>query len=315
MARVLVTGGCGFIGANLVPQLRGAGHAITIIDDFSRGDSAYLDDPAAYRIVRADIRDGEAVRGAAAGMDAVVHLAAYGSVVDSVADPTANFSVNVEGTFSVLKAAREAGVKRVVFSSTGGALFGECAPPVNEESLPTPISPYGASKLAGEGYCRAFARSYELSVTALRFANVVGPVSWHKKGAVTSFFKAIMAGNPIRIFGNGSATRDFLYVGDLCRGILQALDAPLSGFNVFHLASGREISVKELAATACRVAGSPEHPVEFDSKRRGEVERNFASFALAEKNLGFRPRVGLEEALKSTWDWLKSYAASHPGAA
>jgi len=215
----------------------------------------------------------------------------------------------VEGTFSVLNAARRNGVKRVVFSSTGGALIGNCIPPVSEASVPRPISPYGASKLAGEGYCCAFANAYDISVTALRFANVVGPISWHKKGAVTAFFKAIMGGQPIHIYGDGSATRDFLYVDDLCRGIVSALDAQLPGFNVFHLASGREVSVWELAGIACNVASMPNHPITFDPKRKGEVERNFASFELAERMLGFRPQVPLEEAMSRTWVWFRHCAA------
>lgn len=311
MARVVVTGGCGFIGANLVPRLR-AQHEVVIVDDFSRGNPAFLDDANAYRLVRADIRDQAAMEQALAGAEALVHLAAFGSVVESVASPEENFSINVQGTFSVLQAARKAGVRRVVFSSTGGALIGNAEPPVSETSVARPISPYGASKLACEGYCCAFAHAYDMSVTALRFANVIGPISWHKKGAVTAFFKAIMAGRPIRIFGDGSATRDFLYVDDLCRGIVAALDARLPGFAVLHLASGREVSVKELARAACAAAGVPQHPVIFDPRRKGEVERNFASFDLAERTLGFRPQVGLDEAMRLTWRWFQQYAAAHP---
>ena len=314
MARLLVTGGCGFIGANLVPKLRALKHEVVIADDLSRGDTAHLDDAAAYTLVKADIRDVDALARAAAGADAVIHLAAYGSVVDSIADPQANFSVNVAGTFCTLEASRRAGVKRFVFASTGGALIGDCVPPVSEASVPRPISPYGASKLAGEGYCCAFAHSYDMSVTALRFANVIGPISWHKKGAVTAFYKAIMAGQPIRIFGDGSATRDFLYVDDLCRGIVSALDARLPGFNVFHLASGRETSVKELARIACAAASVPGHPVVFDPRRKGEVERNFASFDLAAKTLGFCPETTLEEGMERTWNWLRQYRAAHPDA-
>lgn len=307
MAKVLVTGGCGFIGANLVPMLRARGHNITILDNFSRGSADYLDDAGAYTLVKADIRDEDAVMKAASGVDAIIHLAAYGSVVESVASPEENFSVNAEGTFRVLNAARRAGVGQVVFSSTGGALIGNATPPVNERSLPRPISPYGASKLAGEGYCCAFANAYDMSVTALRFANVVGPISWHKKGAVTSFFKAIMDGNPIHIFGDGFATRDFLDVEDLCRGIIAALEAKKPGFNAFHLASGREVSVKELAEIACQAAAAPDHPIHFDPKRKGEVERNFANYDLAQKELGFTPTVSIEEAMARTWSWFKQY--------
>lgn len=313
MARLLLTGGCGFIGANLAPMLRQRGHEVRILDNLSRGRPEYLDDPGAYELVQADIRDEAAVQAACAGRDAVVHLAAYGSVVESVASPVENFQINVEGTFKVLNAARQAGVGRVVFASTGGALIGNATPPVNERAVPRPISPYGASKLAGEGYCCAFAEAYGMSVTALRFANVIGPISWHKKGAVTAFFKAIMAGDPIRIFGDGSATRDFLYVDDLCRGITAGLEAALPRFNVFHLASGRETSVRELAEIACRVAGRPDHPIVHDLKRAGEVERNFATYDLARDTLGFEPAVSVEEAMARTWTWMRHHPLAPAG--
>jgi UDP-glucose 4-epimerase len=309
MENILVTGGCGFIGANLASMLRAKGYAITILDNLSRGSLGYLDDADAYEFVKADIRDEDAVFKAANGKDAIIHLAAYGSVVESVEAPEENFSVNAEGTFKVLNAVRKSGVRRVIFASTGGALIGNALPPVSEQSVPRPISPYGASKLAGEGYCCAFANAFEMSVTALRFANVIGPISWHKKGAVTAFFKAILEGNPIRIFGDGSATRDFLYVDDLCRGIIAALDARKPGFNAFHLASGREVSIKELASIACEVASVPNHPIHFDSKRKGEVERNFATYDLAQTELGFQPTVAIREGMARAWNWFQSYNA------
>jgi UDP-glucose 4-epimerase len=304
MANILVTGGCGFIGANLVPLLRAAGHQVRIVDNLSRGRIEFLDDPSAYEVIQGDIRDQAAMTAAASGMDAIIHLAAYGSVVESVADPVENFSINAEGTFRVLCAAREAGVEQIIFSSTGGALIGNATPPVSETSAPRPISPYGASKLAGEGYCCAFAHSYDLSITALRFANVVGPISWHKKGAVTAFFKAILNDQPMRIYGDGTATRDFLYVGDLCQGILAALGAKLPVFNVFHLASGREVSVKELAELARAAAGLDDYPIEYEPKRKGEVDRNFANFDLANRVLDFRPETPLIDALRLTYDWF-----------
>jgi UDP-glucose 4-epimerase len=307
MSRILVTGGCGFIGANLVPLLHANGHEITILDNLARGSKDYLDDLEAYQIVEADIRNEEAVCEVAKGHDVIIHLAAEGSVVESVAAPEENYSVNVEGTFKVLNAARRVGIGQIIFSSTGGALIGNSEPPVNEQSVPRPISPYGASKLAGEGYCCAFANAYDLSITALRFANVVGPISWHKKGAVTAFFKAIMNDDTIHIYGDGNATRDFLYVEDLCLGIIAALDTKKTGFNVFHLASGREVSIKELAKIACRVALVPDHPILFNPKRKGEVERNFATYDLAKKELGFHPRVSIEEAMMLTWNWFQNH--------
>ena len=238
-------------------------------------------------------------------MAQVVHLAAYGSVVESIADPERNFEVNVQGTLNVLRAAVGAGVRRFIFASTGGALIGDATPPVSEQSLPKPISPYGASKLCGEAYCHAFAKSYGLETVCLRFGNVYGPHSAHKKGAVTVFIKALMTGEPIVIYGDGSASRDYVHVEDLCSGIAAALDAPLAGGDVFHLASGRETSVLELARILRDVAGKPDHPIEFRPARAGEVARNFANYDKARERLDFQPKWKLADGLAATWEWFQ----------
>jgi UDP-glucose 4-epimerase len=306
---ILVTGGCGFIGANLVPLLASSGYTVRVLDNLSKGSTEYLEGcKADIRI--GDIRDRAAVAAALHGIDAVIHLAAYGSVVESVADPDENFDVNARGTFVMLDEARKRGAPRFIFASTGGALIGNAEPPVDETSLPRPISPYGSSKLCGEAYCSSFAAAYGMSITALRFANVIGPWSWHKKGAVTAFAKAILQGRPITIYGDGSATRDFLMVDDLCEGIRLALEASLPGFNVFHLASGREVSVAELARLLCETAGKPDHPIERKDKRAGEVERNFASFDRVRDALGFSPAYQLEDALAETWKWMSAQAVT-----
>ncbi|MBK1632463.1 hypothetical protein CKO31_17290 [Thiohalocapsa halophila] len=301
---ILVTGGCGFIGANLVPMLEEAGYSVRVLDNLAKGDSSLLAGCRA-EIVVGDIRDCAAVAQALEGVDAVIHLAAFGSVVESVAAPAENFDVNARGTFVVLDECRKRGIARFVFASTGGALIGNADPPVNEDSRPRPISPYGSSKLCGEAYCSSFAHSYNMHVTALRFANVVGPCSWHKKGAVTAFAKAIMSQDPLRIFGDGSATRDFLYVEDLCKGIGLALRAALPGFNPLHLASGREVSIGELARLMARIAGDDNYPIEYAPKRAGEVDRNFARFDRASALLGFEPQYSLEEGLTRTWEWFE----------
>ncbi len=302
--RVLVTGGCGFVGANLVPFLRNRGYSIRVLDNLSRGHKGFLAG-IEYELVEGDIRNPEQVLEAAQGCDAVIHLAAYGSVVESVIDPVTNFDINARGTFNVLDGARLAGIKKVIFASTGGALIGDAEPPVSEDSVPKPVSPYGASKLTGEAYCNAFAGSYGMETVMLRFANIYGPVSAHKKGAVTVFAKALMSGNPLTIFGNGQATRDFLHVDDLCRGITLALEKDLPPATTLHLATGRETSVKELADILRRAAGKPDHPIEFLEKRPGEVERNFANFDRAKAVLGFEPEVCLEEGMGQTWAWFE----------
>lgn len=301
---ILVTGGAGFIGTNLVPKLAEAGHSIRVLDNFSRSTRG-IGFPG-EELLQGDIRELGVVRQAMEGIDTVVHLAAYGSVVESVSDPRVNFDHNVLGTWNVLETARKTGARRLIFASTGGALIGEAEPPVDETSLPKPIAPYGASKLCGEAYCHAFAKAYGIETVMLRFANVYGPYSAHKKGAVTAFFKALLRGEPMTIFGDGSASRDFLHVEDLCRGILLALEGKAVPGAVFHLASGVETSVTELAETIAAIGERPGHPIEYHSPRPGEVTRNFAHYGRAREVLGFEPRWSLYEGLTDTWYWFLS---------
>lgn len=303
MPKILVTGGCGFIGANLVPMLMEKGYHVRILDNLSKGSKEYIKD-SNVNIQEGDIRDETIVSNALIGIDVVIHLAAYGSVVESVLDPVENFDINTKGTFTVLNACRKANIKQVIFSSTGGALIGNAKPPVNEQSVPKPISPYGSSKLCCEAYCSSFSSSYDMNITALRFANVIGPISSHKKGAVTAFMKAIINNIPIQIYGDGKATRDFLFVTDLCSGIIKALDKKLPGFNPIHLASGREVSVTELAKLIISIAGKSDHSINYHDKRIGEVERNFANYDLAKELLEFEPEHSLEDGLKKTWLWF-----------
>ena len=300
---VLVTGGCGFIGANLLPKLIERGYRVRVLDNLSRGFLAFIDGLDA-EFQQGDIRNAEDMNRATAGIDAVVHLAAYGSVVESLEDPQTNFAINGGGTLTTLHAAKDAGVKKFVFASTGGALVGDADPPVNEKSLPFPKSPYGASKLTCEAYCQAYARSFNLPTVILRFANIYGPFSAHKKGAVTVFAKALIADEPFVIYGDGSASRDFLHVNDLCAGILKALEADLAPATVLHLATGQETTVAQLANLLRETAGKPNHPIEFKESRPGEVYRNFATYDRALTLLGFQPDIGLEEGLAETWQWF-----------
>jgi UDP-glucose 4-epimerase len=302
--KVLVTGGAGFVGATLVRRLVQGGYEVRVLDNLTTGSAEHLDG-VEVELVEGDIRDTDALERVLEGVGSVVHLAAAGSVVMSVEDPVANFEANVLGTFRVLDASRRAGVRRVVLASTGGALIGDAVPPVNERSLPKPISPYGASKLAGEGYAHAFAKSYGLSTVALRFANVYGPFSARKKGAMTLFFRAIHSGEPIVIYGDGSASRDYTHVDDICRALQLALEAEVEGGTVLHIASGVETTVAELADLCRDAAGRPDHPIEHRPKRPGEVERNFATYDLANKVLGYAPTISREEGIVRTWTWFE----------
>jgi UDP-glucose 4-epimerase len=304
MSLVLVTGGAGFIGANLLRQLDPS-HDVRVLDSLIRGQRELLPEDRDVELVVGDIRDPEAVARAMRGVDLVIHLAAFGSVVDSVADPVENFEINVRGTFEVLRGAAAADVDRLVFASTGGAIMGDQEPPIDERSLPWPISPYGASKLCGEAYLHAFAGSFGLRPVALRFANVYGPYSAHKKGVVTRWIRAALAGGTFEIYGEGSASRDYLHVEDLCRGIIAAAESDLSD-EVLHLASERETTLKELAQLIIELAGA-DVDIVHHPKRPGEVERNFARAERAKELLGWEPELSLREGMQTTIEWFRAY--------
>jgi UDP-glucose 4-epimerase len=301
---ILVTGGAGFVGATLVRRLAASGYQVRVFDNLSSGDPAHLAGVPAD-LVKGDIRDGAALEAAMSGCAAVVHLAAAGSVVDSVADPSANFDVNVTGTFRVLEAARRGGVPRVVQASTGGALIGDADPPVDERSLPKPLSPYGASKLAGEGYAHAFARAYGMRTVAVRFGNVYGPWCARKRGVLNAFFAALHDGRPMIIYGDGTASRDYVHVSDIAAALQLALESPdIPGGTVLHAASGVETTVTGLADLCRQAAGQPAHPVEYRPARPGEVGRNFARYDLARALLGYRPAVAIADSIPALWEWF-----------
>ena len=301
---VLVTGGAGFVGATLVRRLVASGHRVRVLDNLSTGAAAHLAGVDA-ELVEGDIRDAGTLDKALAGMGAVIHLAAAGSVVGSVQDPAGNFDVNVLGTFQVLDAARRAGIERVVQASTGGALIGDATPPVSERSLPKPISPYGASKLAGEGYAHAFAKTYGIRTVAIRFGNVYGPWCERKRGVLNVFFEAVHSGAPLVIYGDGTASRDYVHVDDISNALQLALEKDVPGGTVLHAASGVETTVKELADLCCQAAGAPGHPIEYRPKRAGEVGRNFASYDLANEVLGYAPSVPRDVGIPRTWKWFQ----------
>lgn len=301
----MVTGGAGFVGATLVRRLVASGYRVRVFDNLSTGDTAHLAGVDA-ELVRGDIRDADAVDRALKGLDAVIHLAAAGSVIGSIADPAANFEANVLGTFQVLDAARRAGVERTVQASTGGALIGDATPPVNEKSLPKPLSPYGASKLAGEGYAHAFAKTYGIRTVAVRFGNVYGPWCAHKRGVINVFFESLHDGAPLIIYGDGTASRDYVHVSDIAQALQLALEKDVPGGTVVHAASGVETTVTELADLCRRAAGEPDHPIEYRAKRAGEVGRNFASYDLAHELLGYSPTVRREDGIPRLWQWFQA---------
>ena len=301
---VLVTGGAGFVGATLVRRLVASGYRVRVLDNLSTGAAAHLAG-VDVELFEGDIRDAGTLDKALLGMEAVIHLAAAGSVIGSVQDPAGNFDVNVLGTFQVLDAARRAGIEHVVQASTGGALIGDATPPVSERSLPKPISPYGASKLAGEGYAHAFAKTYGIRTVAIRFGNVYGPWCERKRGVLNVFFESVHSGAPLVIYGDGTASRDYVHVDDISNALQLALEKDVPGGTVLHAASGVETTVKELADLCCQAAGAPGHPIEYRPKRAGEVGRNFASYDLANEVLGYAPSVPRDVGIPRTWKWFQ----------
>ncbi len=305
MKSYLVTGGCGFIGINLISRLVERGDRVRVLDDLSMGKREDAE-PFGVDLRVGDIRDASAVQRACQGVDVVVHLAAHTRVVESVSDPQLNFEINAIGTMNVLRGCRESGVKKAIFASTGGAILGEQRPPVHEGMVPRPVSPYGASKLVGEAYCSAFFGSYGLNTVALRFSNVYGPYSYHKGSVVSQFFRKLMQGQPIVIYGDGEQTRDFLYVADLVDAVLLADRADTAG-EVFHIASGRETSIRTLVSTIKEVFPQLSIRIQHKPPRAGEILRNYASIEKARRMLGYNPQTQLKDGLKNTWQWFVSH--------
>lgn len=299
---ILVTGGAGFVGANLVRLLLAEGYRVRVLDNLSAGRREYLDGLDLELLV-GDILDGGAVERAVNGAAAVVHLAAQTGVPGSLQDPHRDCEVNVVGTLNLLEAARHAGVRRFVFASSNAPL-GRQRPPATEDKAPLPISPYGASKLAGEGYCLAYHGSWGLGTVVLRFANLYGPYSAHKNSVVAKFFKDIVATGHITIDGDGQQTRDFIYVGDLCRAVLLALRSDVSG-EVFQIATGIETSIAQLAALVQEVAGR-DVDVEYGPPRQGDIRKNYSAIGKVHEMLGWEPQFGLRQGLEQTWGWLVS---------
>ena len=312
---VLVTGGCGFIGSNLIQRLSRTGARVMVLDlqsspIFPRNSGERGTEAATnVEFIVGDIRDRALCQRALSGVDAVVHLAAESGIPPSVEDPATNFSVNVDGTLSLLLAAREAGVRQFILASSG-AVLGRHDPPVDERTPAWPVSPYGASKLAAEAYCLAFGATYGMSAVSLRFANIYGPGSTHKRSVIAEFCKSALRGEPLTIFGDGSQTRDFLYIDDLLDAVQACLSRPdLSG--VFQLGRGFGVSVLDVADVLQELRkrnGGATPPPDFRPARAFEVHDCYYRIDKARDAFGFSPSVEFREGVQRTWTWFQQNA-------
>jgi len=297
--KVLVTGSLGFIGTNLIKNSLMSCYHIEGLDSLvsSSQNLKYTPDILHHKF---DLSDATRLESLIQNFDCVVHLAAAGNVVDSIADPLSNFDSNVRATINVLEAMKKSTCKNIVFASTGGALMGRAPLPVSESSLPSPISPYGASKLACEGYINAYCESYGLNACIFRFGNVYGPYSSHKKGVVNTWIKRAKAGKCIEIYGDGSSSRDYVHSSDLTNGIAQGvnslLEGKIIGADIFHLSSERQTTLLDLYKILESHFKSIEAP-EFLASRAGEVDFNYANCTKARKELGYRPLVSFEQGI------------------
>jgi UDP-glucose 4-epimerase len=288
---------------NLGRVLRARGARPVCFDSFATGRAVDAEAAGYDDIVKGDIRDADALAAAARGVDAIVHLAARTGVVDSVEDPRGDAEVNVMGTLNALLAARDSGAGAFVFASSGAPL-GSAEPPGHEGLPPRPLSPYGASKLAGEGLCSAFQGSYGISATALRFTNVYGPYSYHKGSVVALCMKRIMDGEPLVVYGDGEQTRDFLYVDDLCDAVVEAIVRRPTG-RLYQLGTGVETSVNTLMGLLRDVMADTGVQVVHEPERPGEIRRAFSDISRARTDLGYSPDMPLVDGLKATADWFR----------
>jgi UDP-glucose 4-epimerase len=303
---VLVTGGAGFIGSNLVRALLERGDTVRVLDNFSTGNRASLAG-LDVEIVEGELRSYERVHNAVRGVDTVFHLGALGSVPRSVQDPLTSSAVNVEGTLNVLLAARDEGVRRVVYSSSSSVYGTRRELPVTEETPPDPISPYGVAKLAAERYCVAFSRVYErFETVVLRYFNVFGPrqspLSQYA-AVVPLFLTGIAHGETIRIDGDGEQLRDFTYVSNVVDATLRAAEAPAASGRIFNVSAGSPHTVNAVAETIGRIFGKPVER-SYGPPRPGDIRASWADVRAARETFGYEPQIGLEQGLRLTAESL-----------
>jgi UDP-N-acetylglucosamine/UDP-N-acetyl-alpha-D-glucosaminouronate 4-epimerase len=306
--RYLVTGGAGFIGSNVVDELLRRGQNVVVLDDLSGGKEENLAGAKdKIEFVKGSIVDLPVVQQACRGVDYVIHLAARTSVPRSVKDPIESNRVNIDGTLNVLVAARDAKVRRYVFAASSSA-YGETPTlPKVETMQPSPISPYGVTKLVGEMYAQVFGRVYGLENVSLRYFNVFGPrqdPTSQYSGVLSRFILALLDSAQPVVFGDGEQSRDFTYVDNVVDATLRACEAPGASGMVFNVGTSARITLNDTLKLLERISGKPVR-AKYDPPRTGDILHSQADISLGRRVLGYNPRIGFEEGLRKTWEWYQ----------
>jgi UDP-glucose 4-epimerase len=308
--KVLVTGGAGFIGSNLVDELIRRGARVSVIDDLSTGFRENLEEISGdFDFIEGDINDAALVKKVISGVDTVYHEAALPSVPRSVEDPLETHRVCVDGTFSLLLQARDAGVRRFVYAASSSAYGDQPTLPKVETMRPDPLSPYAVAKLAGEFYCKAFHNVYGLETISLRYFNVFGPrqnPSSMYSGVISRFIDSLAKGERPVIFGDGLQSRDFTYIDNVVEANIRAAEASEGIGEVMNAANGDRVTLLELLDVLKEIMGLSDIEPDFHPERRGDVKHSQADNRRAVECIGYKKFVGLEDGLRKTLDWWRS---------
>ena len=300
----LVTGGAGFIGSHITDRLLAGGHRVRILDNFSTGKRENIPDSAAIEVIEGDVGDYKTVRRAMDQVDIVFHEAAIASVPETVGNPLASEHVNYRGTLNILEAARQAGVKRVMFACSA-AVYGDLPELPKTEDMPVkPLTPYAIDKLASEYACQAYYHLYGLETVSLRYFNVFGPrqdPSSPYSGVISIFSDHLQHGKQPSIYGDGEQTRDFVYVADVVEANIKASAAPAAAGRAINIATGSKLSINDLLKTICNIKGQPFEPA-YLADREGDIKHSRADISVARELLDWNPQIGFEAGLRELFE-------------